>query len=283
MTRGRLLAITTGFALALWTAGSAMAGNIVLTGHDDDFHWRFDGPDATNQPLKQAAAMIAFARSGASDPTLPVLVFDRTAATSLSGDDELTRLFQHLGIAITAVDPSNAANITDALFDPTKYSAFAVASQNSCGGCDLAPGDNVNIAAHLSAISDFLNAGGGIIGMSGAADAAAYAYVPTTTTVPPGFPPSTGYVQTAFGASLGIPAVNGDATHNFFNEPGTAGMSSAYGVVERLGTTSVETVACVGCTVSGGVLTGVPEPTSIVLLGSLVVGLTLSIRKRVRA
>ena len=36
---------------------------------------------------------------------------------------------------------------------------------------------------------------------------------------------------------IGIPAVNGDATHNFFPDPGTGGVDPAYGIVEICSTT----------------------------------------------
>src|SRR5690349_972491 len=52
-------------------------------------------------------------------------------------------------------------------------------------------------------------------------------------------------------------------THNFFFEPGTGGVSAAYGVVERLGdpsTGTTETIACAGCPVSGGTIVGTAPP-----------------------
>ena len=81
-----------------------------------------------------------------------------------------------------------------------------------------------------------------------------------------GSPPSTGYFQTADGLAAGIDAVNGDATHNFFFEPGTGGVSSAYKVFERLKDSTAlgtaETIGCTGCTVA--IITGgTPEPASI--------------------
>jgi len=101
-----------------------------------------------------------------------------------------------------------------------------VASATSCGGCDNTPAAIANITAQSAAIASFFNAGGGIIGLAGANDPNAYAYVPQSATNAGGAPPSSGYLQTADGATLGIPAVNGDTTHNFFNEPGVGGLSS---------------------------------------------------------
>ena len=48
------------------------------------------------------------------------------------------------------------------MFNPLVYSAFAVASDQTCGGCDNTATSIANLTAHSSAIADFFNAGGGI-------------------------------------------------------------------------------------------------------------------------
>jgi hypothetical protein len=149
-------------------AGSAAAqGNIVVTGHDDDFHWSSDGIGAA--PGIQINAFMTYARRGSS---LPVLAFDHGT--------EMTAALTALGIPFTRVDPDVAANITDAMFSRSTYSAFAVASDNSCGGCDNDATGEANIALHTTAIGSFLNSGGGIVAFAGANASGYYGFLPQT-------------------------------------------------------------------------------------------------------
>lgn len=273
MNNLRFLALAASVAVA---SLPAIAGNILLTGHDDDYHAAVGGDYANANP--QFAAGVAFVRNGSS---LPVLSFD--AGT------ELTRLLTMDAIPFTNVNPNTAGAVTASLFDNTLYSAFIVASDTTCSGCDNNATGEAAIAAQGAAIDAFLNAGGGIFGLAGASSANYYAFVPQAASSVGGAP-STGYTQTAEGAALGIPAVNGDATHNLFWNPGTHGESPFYQIVELNATTgngvipppAAVTLACVGCTVSSGVITSsTPEPGSWIMLGTGLAGL-LFWRRRVR-
>jgi hypothetical protein len=265
-------------AVALGFASPAMAGNIVLTGHDNDFH-------ESSAARASTLGALNLVRNGS---TLPVLVID-------DGSEAVTLVNNVLGAGhevTRTVGIAGGTHLTAADFNHSLYSAFVVASVTTCGGCDNPVGTGATLAANFStAIATFFNAGGGIYGLAGATDPSAYAYVPESATNAGGNPPSTGYVTTAAGVALGVPAVNGDTTHNFFNEPGTGGLSSLYQVTERLGSATTgtpETIALVGgtisCTVKGTCTItthSVPEPMTLSVLGAGLFGLGMA-RKRWR-
>lgn len=233
----RILSTSVLISLMLWSGGSAVAGNIAITGHDDDFH-------GSAQGNAQLAAMVSLARNGS---TLPVLTFDQAS--------QLTGRLTALGIPFTNISTAGAVNA--GLFNPALYSAMAVASDQSCGGCDNNATMSAALAAQATPITLFLNAGRGIVAFAGASNAGYYAFLPATAAAT-ALAPNAGYFQTPAGATFGIPAVNGDPTHNRFLEPGTGGTSAAYQVAERLtngaDVNTPETLICIACTVTGGVL-----------------------------
>ncbi len=274
MTRYTLLAGAGAVALGFpgWVS-SARAGDIILTGHDNDYHC--DAGNAGNA-CTALGAELNYTRAGS---TLPVLVID--------DGTELTSSLTDLSIPYTAVTVSA---VTAGMFNHSKYSAFAVASVSTCGGCDNPVGSGTALSAYSTSIASFFDAGGGILGLAGASDPDAYAYVPDAAGTTTPIYSSSGFVTTTTGASIpGFFAVNGDETHNTFAEPGTGGVSSTYKVAERFGAGGPAvtlfasgTIKCTGssCTIGPNPTTPtVPEPMSISLVGAGLFGLALARRR----
>jgi hypothetical protein len=254
-------------ALTFGLVSPAAAGNIILTGHDNDFHC--SGGFGHASTCTTLGAEAKFVTNGSS---LPILVIDN--------GDQLSSGLTFEGYSVVK-ESVGAVVGTD--FDATKYSAFAVASVTTCGGCDNPVGTGTALAAFSSSIASFFNAGGGILGMTGANDPKAFDYVPESGGVTTPIFSSSGFVATANGLAdiPGFAAVNGDQTHNTF-----AGFAPFYKVAETFGTDGpVVTIygksghiGCTGtkCTITGGV----PEPSTWALLGLGFFSLGLAIRRR---
>jgi hypothetical protein len=222
-------------ALALVFASPASAGRLVITGHDADLHCSSGEPQCH---FVQTA--VNWVRAGAPDPSKPVLVLDRD-------DLDLVRaLDAAFGAGVVprdVVDPRSG--FAGASLSTDSYSAILIASDITCGGCDLnefdSTPDSDAINARQAEIAAFFNAGGGVYANAGAshgdgnADTGAdtyYSFLP----IPVGGSPVTGpFCLTPIGASIGFedPAgcpdasrhrgtnddINCCATHNSFVQP----------------------------------------------------------------
>ena len=264
-----LAVLASASTLAIGLSSPALAGDVILTGHDNDYHCDAGDAGGACEVLK---AEVNYVANGSA---LPVLAID--------AGGELTSSLTADGINYVAVAPSA---VTGAMFNHSDYSAFVVASVTSCGGCDNPPGTGTQLAAFEPEIASFFNSGGGILGLAGAGDPDAYAYVPEAggTTTP--IFSSSGFTATPAGLANipGFFAVNGDETHNTFSDFG-----SFYTVGEVFNPTGGTTGPAVtifgnggtiGCTGSScHIVSGAPEPSTWAMLGLGVFGIGLALQQ----
>jgi hypothetical protein len=303
--RGRLcLALAVGvLAVFLLAPGSASAGRLWVTGHDADFHC------SVGEQCHYVRVAVEYVRGGAPNPNRPVLVLDRL---DLDFVQALDAAFGAGAVPRTVIDP-RSPEFASAPITTSRYSAILIASDTTCGGCDLnefdSTPDSDAINARSADIAAFFNAGGGVYANSGAShgdgDATSgadtyYSFLP----LPVGGTPVQGpFCLTSVGASLGLEdplgcpdasrrrGTNDDlnccATHNSFTEP-PAG--SALQVAERdLGADAVvsaddnpETIIAEGRTSGGGIVTGPPAPVLGRTVNVSVVRGRIRIRRRGR-
>jgi hypothetical protein len=235
-------------------ATPAVAGNFLATGHDGDFH-------CSQQTLQchYVSTAVNFVRSGAPTPSKPVLVLD-TAANEVG-----IALDDAFGVGVvprTRVAPTDPAFATLPL-TTANYSAIIVASDSSCGGCDLnATGgtpDSDAINARSADIKAFLNEGGGLLYLAGAENGNGpgdpyYASVPLGVQGTAVSPP---FTLTPAGQALGFQDstngigtnddINCCPTHNSFAEP-----AAPLQVAERDATNTPETIFASNVVVGGG-------------------------------
>lgn len=264
--------------IGTWS-GPVLAGSIVLTGHDPDFHAAFS--EAGEITFNQRAiayvmdpAFNAFKAGGVnkflfveSQIPVPGGHVDGLGGLAVSG--------YTLG---TDFDMATAATLNIALSQlGTTYSALVVASD--FGGILTQAELNI-LNANSAGIISFLNAGGGLYAMAESNTGAGltpgggqFGFLPfATTSTAISFCGSISV--TPFGASLGFTNFNTCADHNLFT--GTFGLS----VIDTLPSGEIISLAGRGVTTPGGV-SAVPEPSSLLLMGSGLAGVIgFGMRKR---
>jgi len=150
-------------------APSAMAGRLLETGHDIDFHCA-----ASTQQCNFVKRAVIWARSGAPNPSKPVLVFDKGATPDVPA--AINKAFGTGVVPMQVVDPGSITSSFPNI-NTLNYSAIFVASDTTCFGCDLnnfpssgaaSTPDSTKIYSRVKDIAAFFDAGGGIVAGSGA-------------------------------------------------------------------------------------------------------------------
>lgn len=253
-------------------ARADIVGSIFLTGHDPDFHAALGGNALGAQHINQAAinfimdpAFNTFVAGGTKEflfvecDTCPV---PGGHTDGVPGINDSASGFP----AGTTFETHGAADglATELTKLGTKYSAIVIGSDFG-GMLTQAELDLLN--ADQSGIISFLNAGGGLYGMSEGSGCCAltshdrWGFLPFVTTEDPKDQGESGFTVTSFGAGLGLADgdVNGNASHSVFT--GTFGLN----IVDTDPSGDILSLAGRGKVSTGGV---VPEPGSVLLFGT---------------
>ena len=250
------------------------AGPIFLTGHDPDFHAQ-GGVGAQNL-LRTGLQFVTNNTYDSGMKFLWVESFLSPTSGHLVGENGLNALGLTLGVEYDWVDAAGFATV-----DLSNYDAIAVAS--SFGGM-LTQAELDALIARSADIAAYVNAGRGVLALSECFPASSFCFADTLGPSPDlfGFLPVTvssvgtlqGYTVTPFGASLGLTDgdVN-DPTHNSF------GLIAGLTVVDTDSQGTPTTLAGI-VRIDDGEFTPVPEPASMFLLGSGLVGLAARYRRK---
>lgn len=250
------------------------AGPIFLTGHDPDFHAQVSV--GAQNLLRAGLQFVTNNTYNSGMKFLWVESFLSPTSGHLVGEDGLNALGLTLGVEYDWVNGAGfaTANLSD-------YDAIAVAS--SFGGM-LTQAELDALIARSADIEAFVNAGRGVLALSECFPASSFCLADTLGPAPDlfGFLPVAvssvgtlqGYTVTPFGAGLGLTDgdVN-DPTHNSF------GLIAGLSVVDTDSQGTPTTLAGV-VRIDNGEFTAVPEPTSMFLLGTGLVGLAARYRRK---
>jgi hypothetical protein len=206
---------------------------LIVTGHDADRRCAL-----MDQQCNFLKVAIKYVRETAPSGKKPVLVLDRgPKQLDVAIKKAWASGYSYTGPKTKVVDPRSAA-FRSLVIDTKHFSAIAIASDASCGGCDLDAADIAAIVKRKGAIQAFLSKGGGIYAGAGGSNAAAYyRFMP----IPAPGPASEGpFELTRYGQRIGFK--NSDLTGavaNTFATPEVGRMDVAARTANKVGDTLI--------------------------------------------
>ena len=247
--------------------GGAYAGDIYLTGHDVDLHGNQNGYDRVILDYLKGSTATSAYRVGIVTGNVNSFTGFATGYGS-----RVARDIQSF---------ASAADFTTFL---SSVDVMVVASEESCGGCVFSPADVAKLNGFRPQVTSFFNGGGDIFGLTGAADAAYYGFLPPAAVATgASISGSTGFTASAAGVAIGIlpNMINGFPTHNRFTS-----YDPAFTVMETRGTEIISLGLRGGTIDEGGgiiITPSVPEPETyaMMLLGLGAMGVVSRRRQKI--